>query len=156
MSTEQFDNPTPSSSNDNDIYAKYYELLEKNNEQLAKKICEEARAALEKERLEANPSVLRRLWRWTGIGEKKGWDIIQLISTVSIPLLLWWGTQYFTDQNNKQQQELAKQNKIEEREIADRKQKDELLKTYINDMKASLLDKDYPLTGQWEVLEQGK
>ncbi|UXE63688.1 MAG: pentapeptide repeat-containing protein [Woronichinia naegeliana WA131] len=145
MSTEQFDNPTPSSSNDNDIYAKYYELLEKNNEQLAKKICEEARAALEKERLEANPSVLRRLWRWTGIGEKKGWDIIQLISTVSIPLLLWWGTQYFTDQNNKQQQELAKQNKIEEREIADRKQKDELLKTYINDMKASLLDKDYPL-----------
>jgi hypothetical protein len=33
----------------------------------------------------------------------------------------------------------------QQQKIAEEKQKDELLKTYINDMKASLLDKDYPL-----------
>lgn len=54
------------------------------------------------------------LWKWTGIGEKKGWDILQLIITASIPLLIFFGTQYFTSQNNKQQRETAKDNANQE------------------------------------------
>ena len=74
---------------------------------------------------------LDRIWQWTGIGEKKGWD---LITSVSLPVLLFLGGQYFSNKNNDKQQQ-----------IADDKQKDEVLKNYFEDMKGLLLDKYHPL-----------
>jgi hypothetical protein len=123
--------PTKSSFTDEKIRVKAHQIWENNKEQSPEENWNAAVKVLERERF-WRPLI--SVWRWTGIGEKKGWDIIQLLSTVSIPVLLFFGTQYFTDQNNERQQK-----------IAEEKQKDELLKTYINDMKASLLDKDYPL-----------
>ena len=120
-----------SSFTDEQIRVKAYQLWEKNKEQSPEENWNAAVKALEREKF-WRPLI--SVWRWTGIGEKKGWDIIQLLSTVSIPVLLFFGTQYFLTKSNEQQQK-----------IAEEKQKDELLKTYINDMKASLLDKDYPL-----------
>jgi uncharacterized protein YjbI with pentapeptide repeats len=120
-----------SSFTDEQIRVKAYQLWEKNKEQSPEENWNAAVNALEREKF-WRPLI--SVWRWTGIGEKKGWDIIQLLSTVSIPVLLFFGTQYFSTKSNEQQQK-----------IAEEKQKDELLKTYINDMKASLLDKDHPL-----------
>ena len=62
---------------------------------------------------------------------KKGWDIV---TGLSIPLVVFVGGIWFNSWNSQQQQEVAEQ-----------KQKDELLKTYINDMKGFLLDKEKPL-----------
>jgi len=131
MCPEKLVKPTKSSFTDEQIRVKAYQLWEKNKEQSPEENWNAAVEALERERF-WRPLI--SVWRWTGIGEKKGWDIIQLLSTVSIPVLLFFGTQYFSTKSNEQQQK-----------IAEEKQKDELLKTYINDMKASLLDKDHPL-----------
>jgi hypothetical protein len=89
---------------------------------------EAAVKALERERF-WRPFI--SVWEWTGIGEKKGWDIF---TGLSLPLIVFGGGILFNYLNGQQQQK-----------IAEEKQKDELLKTYINDMKASLLDKDHPL-----------
>jgi hypothetical protein len=45
-------------------------------------------------------------WKWTGIGEKKGWDCFQLGISILIPILIWQGTKSF----NEKQQEIATQN----------------------------------------------
>lgn len=74
------------------------------------------------------------IWKWTGIGEKKGWDFAQLLIGISIPVVLFAGGQIFSNQNNDKQQA-----------IADAKQKDEVLKNYFENMKGLLLDKDHPL-----------
>jgi uncharacterized protein YjbI with pentapeptide repeats len=49
----------------------------------------------------------KRLKRWTGFGEKKGWDIFQLLFTALIPLFLFGATQHFSTKNNEQQKQAA-------------------------------------------------
>ena len=120
--------PAKSSFTDEQIRVKAYQLWEKNKEQSPEENWKAAVKALEKERF-WRPLI--SVWRWTGIGEKKGWDIF---TGLSLPLIVFGGGILFNYLNGQQQQK-----------IAEEKQKDELLKTYINDMKASLLDKDYPL-----------
>jgi uncharacterized protein YjbI with pentapeptide repeats len=120
--------PTKSSFTDEQIRVKAYQLWEKNKEQSPEENWNAAVKALERERF-WRPFI--SVWRWTGIGEKKGWDIV---TGLSLPLIVFGGGILFNYLNGQQQQK-----------IAEEKQKDELLKTYINDMKASLLDKDHPL-----------
>ena len=120
--------PPKSSFTDEQIRVKAYQLWEKNKEQSPEENWNAAVKALERERF-WRPLI--SVWRWTGIGEKKGWDIF---TGLSLPLIVFGGGILFNYLNGQQQQK-----------IAEEKQKDELLKTYINDMKASLLDKDYPL-----------
>jgi hypothetical protein len=113
---------------DEKIRAKAYQIWEKNKEQSEEENWNSAIKELERER---KFRVLIGIWRWTGLGEKKGWDIA---TGLSIPLIVFGGGVLFNYLNGKQQQEVAEQ-----------KQKDELLKTYINDMKGFLLDKYHPL-----------
>ena len=120
--------PAKSSFTDEQIRVKAYQLWEKNKEQSPEENWNAAVKALEREKF-WRPLI--SVWRWTGIGEKKGWDIL---TGLSLPLIVFGGGILFNYLNGQQQQK-----------IAEEKQKDELLKTYINDMKASLLDKDYPL-----------
>ncbi len=120
--------PTKSPFTDKEIREKAHQIWEKNKEQSPEENWNAAVKALERERF-WRPLI--SVWRWTGIGEKKGWDIF---TGLSLPLIVFGGGILFNYLNGQQQQK-----------IAEEKQKDELLKTYINDMKASLLDKDYPL-----------
>jgi uncharacterized protein YjbI with pentapeptide repeats len=120
--------PTKSSFTDEQIRVKAYQLWEKNKEQSPEESWYAAVKALEREKF-WRP--LMSVWRWTGIGEKKGWDIV---TGLSLPLIVFGGGILFNYLNGQQQQK-----------IAEEKQKDELLKTYINDMKASLLDREHPL-----------
>ena len=69
-----------------------------------------------------------KFWEWTGIGEKKGWDFLQLII---IPIVIFWGTQYFSEKSNEQQQEIA----------TDRYRQEALTK-YFEQMSQLLLDKN--------------
>ena len=110
------------------IKVRAYQIWEKNKEQSEVENWNLAIKALERER---KFRVLISIWRWTGLGEKKGWDIV---TGLSLPLVVFGGGILFNHLNNKQKQK-----------IADQTQKDELLKDYINDMKASLLDQNNPL-----------
>jgi uncharacterized protein YjbI with pentapeptide repeats len=45
-----------------------------------------------------------KFWRWTGLGEKKGWDIV---TSLSIPLVVFGGGILFNYYNGKQQEKAA-------------------------------------------------
>jgi uncharacterized protein YjbI with pentapeptide repeats len=120
--------PTKKAFTNEQIRARAYQIWEKNKEQSEEDNWNAAIKALERER---RFRVLIGIWRWTGLGEKKGWDIV---TGLSIPLVVFVGGIWFNSWNSQQQQEVAEQ-----------KQKDELLKTYLNDMKGFLLDEKHPL-----------
>jgi len=40
----------------------------------------------------------KRLWRWTEFGEKRGWEYLQLLGTLAIPVVIALGTLWFTEQ----------------------------------------------------------
>lgn len=84
--------------------------------------------------IELQSSYWRRLWRWTGIPEKRGWDLLQLLTSISIPVILFVGGSLFTYWNNQQQIR-----------IANEKRKDEVLNSYFDNMRVMLMDKDNPL-----------
>lgn len=113
---------------DEKIRVKAYQIWEKNRENSSEEKWSLAIKSLERE---TNFRFLIIFWKWTGLDEKKGWDII---TSLSIPLIIFIGGILFNYSNNQQEQEAARQ-----------KLKDENLKTYFNDMKGFLLDKEYPL-----------
>lgn len=86
------------------IALKAYQISQKHPECSPDENWDAAIKSLKKERI-FQPLI--SIWRWTGISEKKGWDILQLLITASIPLLLFFGTQYFSIRNSQQQQEAA-------------------------------------------------
>lgn len=84
------------------------------------------------------PTWLSRLWQWTGIAEKKGWDVLQLII---VPVILAGGAYYLQDtakQREQVQQEAAKQR--EQAAAVEKANQDTLVK-YLEQM-AELLQKD--------------
>ncbi len=72
--------------------------------------------------------------------EKRDW--LQLL-IVPVVLAVVGGT--ITYANNQVQQDIALQNNKQQQQLAEDKQKDEVLRNYIEDMKGLLLDKDHPL-----------
>lgn len=83
-----------------------------------------------------------RLWAWTGIAEKKGWD---LLTSLSLPLVLFLGGSLFTYWNNLQQQQ-----------IADNKAKQEAFNKYLDQMNESLKDgllKAYPNSEKFAIAQ---
>ena len=91
---------------------------------------------------------LKRVWKWTGISEKKGWDIFQLLITASTPFVIFIGTQYFNEQqreisrkNNEQQREIARKNNEQQRQSAKDNANQATLVKYFEEM-AALLDDD--------------
>ncbi|MFM7441069.1 MAG: pentapeptide repeat-containing protein, partial [Snowella sp.] len=65
-------------------------------------------------------------WHWTGLGEKKGWDIL---TTLSLPLFIFLGGILFTHINNQQQNQLS----------VDKRDQDTLVK-YLDEMTKLLND----------------
>ena len=60
----------------------------------------------------------KKIWLWSGISDKKGW---YLLTAISLPLFLFWGAQYFTWKSANEQ-----------RKIADRRYRQELLEKYLD------------------------
>lgn len=73
------------------------------------------------------PQLLDDIWHWTGFGEKKLWDILQLLI---VPAVLAGGAFYL--------QETAKQ---EDQRLADERTKQESLNKYFDSMTALLLER---------------
>lgn len=71
-------------------------------------------------------SLLAKFGRWTGLGQKKGWD---LFTSLSLPVVLFVGGSLFTYWNNQQQQRIADDNR-----------KQEILNKYLDQMAESLKD----------------
>ena len=79
----------------------------------------------------------RSFWKWSGIEGKTGWDWMELGVKVSIPILLFAGTQFISQQDT-----------IRQREIAEEARQDEVVSKYIESMRNLILD--YKLDGNSE------
>ncbi|MBW4540688.1 MAG: pentapeptide repeat-containing protein [Myxacorys chilensis ATA2-1-KO14] len=86
---------------------------------------EAAVKAVEAEKHDSN--CFRRFWRWTGFGEKKGWDFLQLLI---VPLVLLGAAWKF--------QQVAKD---QDTQSADNRAKQETLEKYFDQMTQLLKDK---------------
>lgn len=77
-----------------------------------------------------------------GDSEKKGRDWLELLV---VPVSLTLLGAFFTLASQNSQTQIAEGNRNQDLQIADNKQRDEVLKNYLDSMKALLLDKDHPL-----------
>jgi uncharacterized protein YjbI with pentapeptide repeats len=106
----------------------------------------------------------KRLWGWTKFGEKSGWEYLELLSALAIPVVLAAAGFWFTAQQDQRQQQIEDQRaqaaqkiesqraqeaqKIEsqraeaERELAEQRAQDEALQAYLDQMSGLLLEKD--------------
>jgi uncharacterized protein YjbI with pentapeptide repeats len=82
------------------------------------------------------------LWGWTGIGEKKLWDWLQLLSALAIPVVLAVAGFWFADQQQKQQQKIENQRAEHEREIQEQQAQDIALQAYLSQMGQLILEED--------------
>ena len=81
--------------------------------------------------------VARLVWNWTGFGDKKLWDIIQILF---VPVALAVAGFWFQDFTKKQEVKLADSKTKQELQVADSKAKQETLIKYLDQM-SDLLEK---------------
>ena len=79
---------------------------------------------------------------WTGFGEKKLWDWLQLLSTLAIPVVLAAAGFWFTTQQDARQQKIEDRRAEAEQELAAQRAEDEALQTYLGQMGTHLLKDD--------------
>jgi uncharacterized protein YjbI with pentapeptide repeats len=79
---------------------------------------------------------------WTGFGEKKLWDWLQLLSALAIPVVIAVGTLWFTDQQNDLQRDIEAQRAQAEQQLEEQRAQDEALQAYLDQMGQLLLEKN--------------
>ncbi len=72
-----------------------------------------------------------KLWEWTGFGEKKLWDWLQLLSALAIPIVLAGAGFWFSAQQDSRQQA-----------IEDQRAQDVALQAYLDQMGALMLEEN--------------
>jgi uncharacterized protein YjbI with pentapeptide repeats len=95
----------------------------------------------------------KRLWGWTGFGEKKLWDWLELLSSLAIPVVLavagFWFTaqqeqrqQRIEDQRAQQAQKIENQRADSARQLEEQRAQDAALQAYLDQMNTLLLEHD--------------
>jgi uncharacterized protein YjbI with pentapeptide repeats len=102
----------------------------------------DTRPAGQETALAKRPPWWRRFWGWTEFGEKSGWKYLQLLGTLSIPLVIALGTLWFTTQQNEQQRDIEERRAQAERELEKQRTQDALLQAYLDQMSTLLLEKN--------------
>ena len=97
---------------------------------------------MEQEQEPSKRSQWTKLWAWTGFGEKKLWDWLQLLSALAIPVVLAAAGFWFTAQQEAHQQAIEKKRAEAERELAQQRAKDEALQAFLDQMGQLLLEKN--------------
>jgi hypothetical protein len=77
-------------------------------------------------------------WDWTGLDTKLAWDWLELLI---IPLVLALGALWFDKQTRKSDQEIARRERENDRQIAEDQVQEEALHRYLDRMQELILDK---------------
>jgi uncharacterized protein YjbI with pentapeptide repeats len=88
------------------------------------------------------PSWWKRLWEWTEFGKKSGWNWLELLSALAIPVVLAVAGLYFEAQLDARQRSIENQRAQAERELAKQRAQDEALQAYLDQMGSLLLEED--------------
>jgi hypothetical protein len=79
-------------------------------------------------------------WRWCGFSEKKGWDWLDFLVRLSVPLVIAGGGLIFTHWSGVRQQQISGQEREDAVLRASEERKDLVLREYLKEMKTILLD----------------
>ena len=96
----------------------------------------------QKKEPDKRPPWWKRLWEWTEFGKKSGWNWLELLSALAIPVVLAVAGLYFEAQLDERQRNLENQRAEAERELAEQRAQDEALQAYLSQMSSLLLEKD--------------
>ena len=94
------------------------------------------------------PPRWKRLWEWTGFGEKSGWKWLELLSALAIPVVLAVAGLYFQSQLDQRQRQIEDQRAELEREIEEQRAQQATLQAYLDQMGTLLLDRDLRNSGE--------
>ena len=83
-----------------------------------------------------------KLWEWTGFGEKKLWDWLQLLSALAIPIVLTVAGFWFTSQQARHQQDIEERRAKAEQLLEEQRAQDTALQTYLDQMGALILEEN--------------
>ncbi len=84
------------------------------------------------------PPWWKRLWGWTEFGEKTGWQWLELLSALAIPVVLTVAGFWFAAQQEVREDKRAKL----ERELAEQRAQDEALQAYLDQINNLLLERN--------------
>src|SRR5215204_6745689 len=76
-----------------------------------------------------------KLWEWTGFGEKKLWDWLQLLSALAIPILLTVAGFWFAAQQDEREAKRVEN----ERKLEEQRAQDAALQAYLDQMSQLML-----------------
>jgi uncharacterized protein YjbI with pentapeptide repeats len=79
---------------------------------------------------------------WTGFGDKKLWDWLELLGTLAIPVVLAVAGFWFTAQQDARQQKIEHRRAEAEQDLAAQRAQDEALQTYLGQVGTLLLKED--------------
>jgi uncharacterized protein YjbI with pentapeptide repeats len=83
-----------------------------------------------------------KLWEWTGFGEKKLWDWLQLLSALAIPIVLTVAGFWFTSQQARHQQIIEERRAEAEQALGEQRAQDTALQAYLDQMGALTLEEN--------------
>jgi uncharacterized protein YjbI with pentapeptide repeats len=83
-----------------------------------------------------------KLWEWTGFGEKKLWDWLQLLSALAIPIVLTVAGFWFTSQQARHQQDIEERRAKAEQLLEEQRAQDTALQAYLDQMGALILEEN--------------
>jgi uncharacterized protein YjbI with pentapeptide repeats len=88
------------------------------------------------------PPWWKRLWEWTEFGKKSGWNWLELLSALAIPVVLAAAGLYFEAQFDDRQRQIEERRAKVEREIEEQRAQQATLQAYLDQMGTLLLDRD--------------
>jgi uncharacterized protein YjbI with pentapeptide repeats len=103
---------------------------------------EECHVRRKEDQLNKQPPWWKKLWGWSGFGEKKLWDWLQLLSALAIPIVLAVAGFWFAAQQQQQQRKIEDQRAAHEREIQEQQAQDIALQAYLSQMGQLILEED--------------
>lgn len=83
-----------------------------------------------------------KVWEWTGFGEKKLWEWLQLLSALAIPVVLTFAGFWFTSQQARHQQNIEERRAQAERKLEEQRAQDTALQSYLDQMGALTLNEN--------------
>ena len=87
------------------------------------------------------PPWWKRLWEWTEFGKKSGWNWLELLGALAIPVVLAAAGLYFQSQLDQRQRQIENQRAELEREIQEQRAQHATLQAYLDQMGTLLLDR---------------
>jgi uncharacterized protein YjbI with pentapeptide repeats len=93
---------------------------------------------------------------WTGFGERKLWDWLELLSALAIPVVLAIAGFWFTTQQEENQQALEDRRAKREARIEEQRADDAAMQAYFDQMSTLLIEKDLRASTEDNATEDSK